>query len=56
MLVPVFTTVHISQVTSRDGSSTLVLVLKSALSTFFEVLDGAFKHLTKLSTCACACT
>ena len=38
---------------SRDGSSTLVLVLKSALSTFFEVLDGAFKHLTKLSTCAC---
>ena len=39
----------------RDGSSTLVLVLKSALSTFFEVLDGAFKHLTKLSTCACAC-
>ena len=38
---------------SRHGSSTLVLVLKSALSTFFEVLDGAFKHLTKLSTCAC---
>ena len=27
------------------GSSTLVLVLKSALSTFFEVLEGAFKHL-----------
>ena len=41
---------------ARDGSSTLVLVLKSALSTFFEVLDGALKHLTKLSTCACACT
>ena len=39
--------------TIRDGSSTLVLVLKSALSTFFEVLDGAFKLLTKLSTCAC---
>ena len=24
---------------SRDGASTLVLVLKSALSTFFQVLD-----------------
>ena len=35
---------------TRDGSSTLVLVLKSALSTFSKVLDNAFKHLTNSST------
>ena len=38
-------------VLTRDGSSTLALVLKSPLSTFSEVLDGAFKHLVSWSTC-----
>ena len=33
---------------TRDGSSTSVLVLENALSTFSEELDGAFKQL---STC-----
>ena len=36
-----------SHITVRVGFKHLVLVLKSALSTFFEVLDGAFKHFTK---------
>ena len=31
---------------------TSVLVLKSALTNFSEVLDGAFKHLISWSTCA----
>ena len=36
-------------VVSRDRSITLVLVLKSALSTFFEELDGACcKHFTNI--------
>ena len=30
-----------------------VLVLKSALSNFSEVLDVAFKHLISCSTCTC---
>ena len=40
-------------VLTRDGSSTLALVLKSPLSIFSEVLDGAFKHLVSWSTCGC---
>ena len=35
------------EVGARHGSSTKVLVLKSALSTFFRVLEGAFKHFLR---------
>ena len=31
-------------VSIKDGSNTSVIVLKSALSTFLEMLDGPFKH------------
>ena len=41
---------------SRHGASTCVLVLESTLSTFFEVLGGAFKHFSATSIWACACT
>ena len=40
----------------RYGASTRVLVLESTLSTFFEVLGGAFKHFSATCTRACACT
>ena len=39
----------------RLGSSTSVLVLKSALSTFSKVLGCAYKHFINQSLCACAC-
>ena len=37
---------HFEPLTGRDGSSSLVLLLKSVLNTFSKVLDSAFKHLT----------
>ena len=42
-------------VVTRLGSSSSVLVLKSALSTFSKVLGCAYKHFINQSLCACAC-
>ena len=41
--------------TIRIGSSTSVLVLKSALSTFSKVLGCSYKNFINQSLSACAC-
>ena len=40
---------------NRHGASAYALVLISILSTYFQVLEGAFKHLLSRSICACGC-
>ena len=44
-----------SNITTRLGSSTSVIVLKSALSTFSKLLGCAYKHFINQSFCAYAC-
>ena len=46
-LPPKLVCMHVTSIPTRVGFKHLVLVLKSALSTFFEVLDGAFKPFIK---------